>query len=341
MNIEAILENVVKTIRSIPAKLSGDDSPLGDPWEEIKDQAQHEMSFSWPAYLETMKGIIEGTVDSLSQDDRTFIAAEMNVPPDNLERLRQGILKRLIAKAKREKIRYAPFHFEYFRYSLEDMTVYAEVLQRTGLFTCEIMAYSGAAPSGERGEVNTDIIEATMPADEFEQARQRHWPDSWERSRTTPPTAQRPAAEFTGDQGRHQPSAMMNDSTISVSGCDHCCPPSADAAWAARARLKHTAELIDESHYHVTMLACQQCGQQFLSVFTEMIDWSAGDDAQYWTLMPVTEGEAADLARRGHELTEAEIGSLGVGRQSLFRDYPSGKEPSVHWGTGTAVGPHD
>ena len=180
MTTKAILDDVISAIRAIPAKLSGDDSPLADPWEEVKDQVQNEMSFFWQAYLETMKAIIDGSVDSLSAEDRAAIAEELKVSVDATERLRQALLKRLLAKAKREKINFAPFDFTHFRYMLGDMTVYAKVLSRTGCYTCEIMAYSGAAPSGERGVVNTNIIEAAISATEFERARQQNWPDNWE-----------------------------------------------------------------------------------------------------------------------------------------------------------------
>lgn len=177
MNTKAIVNDAIRNIRAIPEKLSGNDSPLGDPWEEIKDQVQHEMSFFWPAYLETMKCVIEGIVSSLSKDDRMLIAEELGAAPEDSERLVQKILKRLLAKAKKEKILYAPFDFTHFRYAIGGMTVYAEVVARKGLSTCEIVAYSGAAPYGERGEVNTSIIEATMSSEEFEDARQRNWTD--------------------------------------------------------------------------------------------------------------------------------------------------------------------
>ena len=180
MNTELILNSIVRAIRAIPVKLSGDDSPLADPWEEIKEQVQHEMSFFWQAYLDTMTAFIEGTVDSLSQEDRITVAGELNVSPEDLEDLYDAILERLIEKAENEKVGYAPFDFSRFRYSLAGMAVYAEVLERTGVNTCQIVAYSGAAPYGERGEVTTDIIEATMSEDEFEEARQKQWPDRWE-----------------------------------------------------------------------------------------------------------------------------------------------------------------
>lgn len=92
-NTKTILDDAVRAIRAIPAKLSGDDSPLVDPWEEIKDQVQHEMSFFWQAYLDTMKGIIEGTLDSLSKVDRAVVAGELNVPSEDSERLCLAIPK--------------------------------------------------------------------------------------------------------------------------------------------------------------------------------------------------------------------------------------------------------
>lgn len=179
MNTKAILDDAIKAIRAIPAKLSGDDSPLADPWEEVKDQVQREMSSFWQAYLDTMNAIIADSVDSLPAEDRAVVAEELKVSAEAPERLRQALLRRLLARAKRERVKYAPFNFTHFRYLLGDMTVYAQVLSRTGCFTCEIMAYSGAAPSGESGQVNTNIIDATMTEADFERARAQNWPDHW------------------------------------------------------------------------------------------------------------------------------------------------------------------
>lgn len=133
----------------------------------------------------------------------------------------------------------------------------------------------------------------------------------------------------------------MHDSSLSVSGCALCWPASAEAAWNARKGFTLAAELIDESHFHVMILACPQCGQRFLSVFTELIDWVDGDDAQYWQVIPITEGEAAALTSCGPALTAHEINAVGPGRQSLVRDYPTGQAPREFWGTGIMVGPHD
>ena len=123
-------------------------------------------------------------------------------------------------------------------------------------------------------------------------------------------------------------------------GCEACWPASAQDAQATRAALAVEAELVGEPHFRVTVRACRACAQRFVSVFTEMIDWSGGDDSQYWTLMPVTQAEASGLAGSG-ALTETLLNSLGRGRRSLFHDHPTGKPPRTGWGTGLQVGPHD
>jgi len=124
-------------------------------------------------------------------------------------------------------------------------------------------------------------------------------------------------------------------------GCEHCWPPAADGAWKARSTLTRVAELIDESHFHVMTLACPRCTQQFVSVFTEIIDWEDGDDPQYWTLLPITGEEAADLARQRVSLPETKLDALGPGRRSLQHDHPKGVERYIYWGTGIHVGMHD
>src|SRR5688500_15997153 len=92
-------------------------------------------------------------------------------------------------------------------------------------------------------------------------------------------------------------------------GCTRCWPASADDAWAARKTTPCEAELIDESHLHVMILACPACEQRFASVFTETVDWVDGEDPQYWVVLPITAAEAADLAERRASLTEGDVRS--------------------------------
>lgn len=124
-------------------------------------------------------------------------------------------------------------------------------------------------------------------------------------------------------------------------GCERCWPASAEKAQEARGALAVEAELVDEPHFRVTVRACRGCAQRFVSIFTEMIDWSGGDDSQCWTLMPITQAEASDLVGRGDSLTEASLRSLGPGRRSLIHDFPTGKPPRTGWRTGLDIGPHD
>jgi hypothetical protein len=115
-------------------------------------------------------------------------------------------------------------------------------------------------------------------------------------------------------------------------GCERCWPATADAAWEARAALDVEHELIDESHFHVTIRACRSCSQRFVSIFTEMVDWVDGDDPQYWTLLPVTAAEAAKLAEQGSSVTEMELNAFGPGRRCLRHDHPKGGPARSYWG---------
>ena len=124
-------------------------------------------------------------------------------------------------------------------------------------------------------------------------------------------------------------------------GCERCWPPTADAAWDARGSFTHVAELIDESHFHVMILACPRCSQRFVSVFTETIDWEDGDDPQYWTLLPITVAEHADLVQQRDSLTETTLNGLGPGRRCLRLDHPKAAAQRIFWGTGISVGWHD
>ena len=134
---------------------------------------------------------------------------------------------------------------------------------------------------------------------------------------------------------------MVDNGPGRIFGCERCWPATADAAWEARDGLTRGQELIEESHFHVMILACARCNQRFVSVFTEMIDWKDGDDPQYWTLMPITETEAADLVRRRDSLTESSLEALGRDRRCMRHDYPMAGARRTYWATGVSVGPHD
>jgi hypothetical protein len=120
-------------------------------------------------------------------------------------------------------------------------------------------------------------------------------------------------------------------------GCDQCWPPAADAAWDARTALKQVEHLVDDSHFGVSILVCLACRQQFVSVFLEEVDWVDGDDPQYWTMVPATEADVADLVRQRNELSEATFRSFAPTRQCLQRDCPKGTPCRAYWRTGIPV----
>ena len=125
---------------------------------------------------------------------------------------------------------------------------------------------------------------------------------------------------------------VSNERVAENFGCERCWPATADAAWQARAALETEHELIDESHYHVTIRACCACSQRFVAVFTETVDWVDGDDPQYWTLLPVTAAEVAKLLQQGDAVTETELNAIGLGRRRLRHDHPKGGPARSYWG---------
>lgn len=90
-------------------------------------------------------------------------------------------------------------------------------------------------------------------------------------------------------------------------------------------------EVIDDLHDHVVILSCPICRQQYLSLFSETVDWTAGDDAQRWELTPVTESEAARISGRGSAATEEEIAAIRASKRTLVADHPSGGVLCVTW----------
>jgi hypothetical protein len=125
-------------------------------------------------------------------------------------------------------------------------------------------------------------------------------------------------------------------------GCERCFQASADSAAEFRRNFTQVAQLVDESHFTVRVLECPRCGQRSVSVFTETIDWIGGDDAQYWSLLPLTQAESERLIAQGENVDVRGIESLGRKRRFLQIDFPTGKPKRVVWAEGwLLIGPHD
>ena len=125
-------------------------------------------------------------------------------------------------------------------------------------------------------------------------------------------------------------------------GCARCFLATAEEAEEARRHFSELSRLIDESHFIVRILACPDCGQRCVSVFTEWIDWSEGDDAQYWSVLPLTREESEQLMAQGEQVDLRLIEALGRRRRYLQVDFPTGKPKRVLWADGNLwIGPHD
>jgi hypothetical protein len=118
-------------------------------------------------------------------------------------------------------------------------------------------------------------------------------------------------------------------------GRSECC--GGDDAEAAAAycfsRLTTTHRVVSDSHFGVSLRECPNCGQQFVVIFTEFVDWSGGDDAQYFDIVPLTGDEAAALVAE-QNLDLGALGALGAGRRRLSVDWPTGAAKRTLWRTG-------
>lgn len=103
-----------------------------------------------------------------------------------------------------------------------------------------------------------------------------------------------------------------------------------DPAIARTAKRDLVSMLVDESHFIVSVLSCAECGQKFLSVFTEQIDWAGGDDSQARTLVPLDEDGAQQLLSQT-TWDESRLLDLEISARMLVWTHPTGQTPSVVW----------
>lgn len=125
-------------------------------------------------------------------------------------------------------------------------------------------------------------------------------------------------------------------------GCATCLPEEVDAAAASWPTLPVTQALIAESHFSVKLRRCEQCGQRYVSVFTEQIDWENGEDPQRSCAMPIHELEEARLRKaRDSGCLEQTVLTLAPARRSISTHWPSGAPKQITWTHGVRIGPHD
>jgi hypothetical protein len=129
----------------------------------------------------------------------------------------------------------------------------------------------------------------------------------------------------------------------SVSGCQVCFGDNAKAVWEQQVRLPHFARIVGTSHFSITICGCQQCGQRFVRVFCETVDWVGGNDPQEWHAIPVTDAEAEALVAAGEDGAERAVEKLTPARRILVHSFPADAEgPTDRFASGPLVVPgHD
>jgi len=115
-------------------------------------------------------------------------------------------------------------------------------------------------------------------------------------------------------------------------GCPNCFGDDPEAAHEHG--LDTVSRLIDDSHFIVSLRRCPDCRQDFVTIFTEFVDWADGDDPQYRDIMPLTPEEAVTLAAMGEQVDLDWLERIGRDRWRLCMNYPKGGKKRCLWAEG-------
>ncbi len=126
-------------------------------------------------------------------------------------------------------------------------------------------------------------------------------------------------------------------------GCALCYGQDAQATWRFYGERLHCAHrLVDDSHFDVSICRCPECGQHYVWIFTEFIDWEDGEDPQYRDVLPVTPAEVRTLVSAGAGVDLKQIEALGNDRSRLVVNHPKGERYAARpkqffWSSGGLV----
>jgi hypothetical protein len=96
------------------------------------------------------------------------------------------------------------------------------------------------------------------------------------------------------------------------------------------------AVLADESHFMASIERCDSCGQHFLTIFCERVDWVDSDDPQTWLAFPVSADEMRQLQAANVAADESTLTAIVASPQRfLYHDTPKGAARVFEWRTGT------
>jgi hypothetical protein len=92
----------------------------------------------------------------------------------------------------------------------------------------------------------------------------------------------------------------------------------------------------------VTLKACLDCRQLFVSVFCESVDFVNGNDPQGFLVVPISADEAQTLRGLDESATERAVLALTPKRRCLDAYWPSSGPKDIAFCEGpTLLAPHD
>jgi hypothetical protein len=119
-----------------------------------------------------------------------------------------------------------------------------------------------------------------------------------------------------------------------MAGCASCFDSTPEGVSENRSGFACVRRIVDDSHFGVSLLRCPACGQDFVSVFCETVDWVNGNDPQDWLLIPLAPSESEALAAADEAGVSPALHALAP-RRFLASSFPSTADrPEVRWNEG-------
>jgi chorismate-pyruvate lyase len=117
-------------------------------------------------------------------------------------------------------------------------------------------------------------------------------------------------------------------------GCATCWPDDALTAstWTPAGNAAET--LVDDSHFMVHLAQCDLCGQRYVSIFCETIDWAHGNDPQTSIRFAVTDQHAGELRTCDDRSIGRALARIGSTTRRIEAWWPSNGSTSPHWAEG-------
>src|SRR5206468_1624651 len=115
-------------------------------------------------------------------------------------------------------------------------------------------------------------------------------------------------------------------------GCERCYGEDPHAVFEYRRNggFRRVKKVYFDHHFDVALSRCGACGQVFVDIFDEIVDWEGGDDAMDVWLVPVAPAEVQAI-RHMKDLDLTYLKSLGEGRRHMWWDRPTGGPAHAGW----------